>query len=851
MISEISVGTTATQIPFSPHRKTLNDFRNNESKFEDGYDSDGAAGPFFDCLEEEGDQIYEEEDLDLLDAMNAMIMEDDKEKEGDVVDVEEEEEVPKHVPIADNILVKLKVAELRLELRMRNCPVSGKKPELVCRLREALAKEIPVNVALQNKETDTGKEKLNQIFHPTAFWKELQCEKDATAEPENPTFNNAYAPTMKDAHATTMGGGNDYIPLKHNFTEIFERQEFDGKYEEVEKFANGTIKKHRDGSPILKVVRRTRGKPNLSFVKKHQLSSQSHPADFVEAFLPFRKNRLSDGSNKKYVSIELMTKWTNLKAELSGAGDGGTIHRDFRRFSPKELRQHLGLYIFNGLSPAPRVEYKFRPHSQDAVHGNDFIYHSFGPNAERRHRHFKTFLAAQDPAIAIPQRKLYPNWKVRPLLKWMNHIFKEAWWVGEYCAVDEMTIGFQGMHADKRRITYKAEGDGFQADALCDDGYCYQFYFRNHPAPKKYLEKGLSPLHSRVMTLFDTLTDKYHICGMDNLYNSAAFCKHAYTHKNKVKVHGVTRKGMRGIPKCVKQEELSNKQDQLNARGTVTAAVLVGDDECPDLLATCVYDTKPVHFLSMVCKLVKWILCEKKVFNVDTGLKESMKFLRLGHIHTYNQEMGDVDIADQYRNVYRFDHWMRKRKWWWAIFFWAIGVILVNAYILYIRLCEEEGIPKRYIMSHHDFRKKVAMAWINSDVYWTGEKHGPVSLSHKRVKRKRLCLDTGATTLVKEKKQRTERIMDQFLGPWGPLRIRLDTTKPHLATKAKGHARCGLHRWVGIETQSQISYCETCNVNLCTDCFKYFHVTEDILSQKKSLQRKYEKEREKKWPKEK
>ena len=210
----MSVGTNTTQIPFSPHRKSLNDFRKNESKFEDGYDSDGAAGPFFDCLEEEGDQIFDEEDLDLVDAMAAIIMEDDKEKEGDVIDVVEE--VPKHVPIAENILVKLKVAELRLELKMRNCPVSGKKPELVCRLREALAKEIPVSVSLQNKRTDTGKEKLNQIFHPTAFWKELECEKDATAEPENPTFNNARAPTMKSAHAPTMGGS--VIIFRSNIT---------------------------------------------------------------------------------------------------------------------------------------------------------------------------------------------------------------------------------------------------------------------------------------------------------------------------------------------------------------------------------------------------------------------------------------------------------------------------------------------------------------------------------------------------------------------------------------------------------------------------------------------------------
>ena len=71
----------------------------------------------------------------------------------------------------------------------------------------------------------------------------------------------------------------------------------------------------------------------------------------------------------------------------------------------------------------------------------------------------------------------------------------------------------------------------------------------------------------------------------------------------------------------------------------------------------------------MVCKVLKWIVEEKKVYNVDTGLKENLRFLRMSYIHIYNHEMGDVDIADQLRNVYRFDHWIRKRKWWWVIFF--------------------------------------------------------------------------------------------------------------------------------------------------------------------------------------
>ena len=156
----------------------------------------------------------------------------------------------------------------------------------------------------------------------------------------------------------------------------------------------------------------------------------------------------------------------------------------------------------------------------------------------------------------------------------MNHIFPLIWMLGVAFSIDEMTMGFKGKHMDKKRITYKAEGDGFQGDALCQDGFTYQVFLRNDPAPKKYLDMGLSPLHSRVMALFDSLKDDHHQCAMDNLYNSAAFCRAAVNHKRKVLCHGVTRKGNRGIPLSVKQEEVKDRQKQLEVKGTVKAAVL-------------------------------------------------------------------------------------------------------------------------------------------------------------------------------------------------------------------------------------------------------------------------------------
>ena len=161
-----------------------------------------------------------------------------------------------------------------------------------------------------------------------------------------------------------------------------------------------------------------------------------------------------------------------------------------------------------------------------------------------------------------------------------------------------------------------------------------------------------SPLHARCMALFDTLKDKYHHIGFDNLYNSVSFCRAAFNHKMKPLIHGVTRKGGRGIPKCVQQDEVTSRAAQALVRGTVKVAKLEGDPQCPCLIASSVYDTKPVHYLSMVSPKVEWVVKEKMVYNVETHRKEPLRFLQLNQIDTYNHGMGDVDIADQLRVFY-------------------------------------------------------------------------------------------------------------------------------------------------------------------------------------------------------
>ena len=172
------------------------------------------------------------------------------------------------------------------------------------------------------------------------------------------------------------------------------------------------------------------------------------------------------------------------------------------------------LYVFHGVAPSPRIENKFNLQLVYNVHGKEYIYKSLGTNAERRHRHFKAFFATQDPVIDPPKRGIFPNWKVRPMLTWPNYIYALIWILGLVFLVDEMAMGFKGRHKYQKQITYKAEGGGFQEGALFQEGFTYQVYMRNDMADSKYLRQGISPLHSRVISLFDSVKDYHHQCAM-------------------------------------------------------------------------------------------------------------------------------------------------------------------------------------------------------------------------------------------------------------------------------------------------------------------------------------------------
>ena len=68
------------------------------------------------------------------------------------------------------------------------------------------------------------------------------------------------------------------------------------------------------------------------------------------------------------------------------------------------------------------------------------------------------------------------------------------------------------------------------------------------------------------------------------------------------------------------------KEAAMNARGTVKAAVMVGEPGLTDLVAVFIYDTKPFYVLSMICEEIKWVKLQRRVFSKSTGKIEKLSF---------------------------------------------------------------------------------------------------------------------------------------------------------------------------------------------------------------------------------
>lgn len=330
---------------------------------------------------------------------------------------------------------------------------------------------------------------------------------------------------------------------------------------------------------------------------------------------------------------------------------------------------------------------------------------------------------------------------------------------------------------------------------------------------------------------------------MDNLYILAKFLRGAFVDcSSKVMVHGVCRTSGHGLPKCVIQRETSNSRRTMQmSRNKTKAAVLVGDPACLNLVAFSVYDKKPVHFLSMAAEHLKWVTMSRSVYDKTNNKKVDVSFYRTNLQNEYNFGMNSVDVADQLRSSYSLSHWIRNRKWWWELFMWGFGVMLVNAYQLYRTAsiyiwCKDNT----YIMTQYDFRKAIALAWIKPTEYQkkcgkqfpsSSSQASTSSLASSRSKRYQESMMGKAI-----------RVTDHNLSLQRALCMRLDQTASHLPNNdvkslKQRHLVCALHRWADrrVRFKDALMICSHCNITLCLWCYAPFHSIRNVEDLRKEI----------------
>ena len=125
--------------------------------------------------------------------------------------------------------------------------------------------------------------------------------------------------------------------------------------------------------------------PNDKFISQNRLNEESHPADWLRAFLPNSKEK---GSPANTFCTDKWSSYLNTRAwqDLAGIKERGGSYDTFVPFTPDEVKKHIAFYIVQGLIPSPTLSRKLSCQGEEPIQGNDLIASALGQGAGKRHQ---------------------------------------------------------------------------------------------------------------------------------------------------------------------------------------------------------------------------------------------------------------------------------------------------------------------------------------------------------------------------------------------------------------------------------------------------------------------------------
>ena len=167
-------------------------------------------------------------------------------------------------------------------------------------------------------------------------------------------------------------------------------------------------------------------------------------------------------------------------------------------------------------------------------------------------------------------------------------------------------------------------------------------------------------------------------------------------------------------------------------------------------------------------------------------------------------------------------------------------MLLVNCYVSYCTHLSDNGVSKKQILSQYEFRKAIALAWIDPRNYWkTNER--------KRSYETEPESSIGTRSSKKAKNKKATYVTDDSFGPHGNMSNRMSRNVEHQFEFASKHSRCAIHRWATnrkVSLHNNVYFCPACNVCVCITCHKLLRNEKNLLEMKKELEERFLKEQE-------
>ena len=158
-------------------------------------------------------------------------------------------------------------------------------------------------------------------------------------------------------------------------------------------------------------------------------------------------------------------------------------------------------------------------------------------------------------------------------------------------------------------------------------------------------------------------------------------------------------------------------------------------------------------------------------------------------------------------------------------------------------------------MSHYEFQKSIALAWLDPTTYWpnrmkncnksiastTSNSHRTTTISRKRKSTSSISSQSNQNPSINQDniKKRAPPVNDKTLCPReGVLWCCLDMTIPHLPSASNcKEPKCALHFQACKKKHRYCMLrCTACGIHLCIACYEKFHWIEEIGDLKNTFQ---------------